>query len=113
MPEQARTAHLQEAIKDIKRRKISGWIEFIIGTSLMGVGLFLIDSPLSYWLLFSGLFLAIFGFYSINVNVRKESLLMRELNSTPKGPPRCPSCGKVIPQENFDYCPFCGKSLKT
>ena len=114
MPEQARTAHLQEAIKDTRRRKISGWIEFIVGTSLIGAGLFLLDPPLSYWLFVSGLVLAIFGFYSINVNVRKESLLMKELCSLPKvAPTRCPSCGKRIPQENFEFCPFCGTPLKS
>jgi hypothetical protein len=112
MSEQARRVYLQEAIKETKRRKISGWIEFIIGTGLMGVGLFLIDPPLSYWLLFGGLFLAILGFYSINVNVRKESLLRKELSLMPKVTSKCLSCGKEIPQGNFDFCPFCGNSLK-
>ena len=115
MSEQARSAYLQEAIKRAKRRKISGWIEFIVGTSLIGAGLFLLDPPLSYWLLVSGLVLAIFGFYSINVNVRKESLLMKESSSLPKVAPTtcCPSCGKKIPQENFEFCPFCGTPLKS
>jgi hypothetical protein len=26
--------------------------------------------------------------------------------------PKCPNCGKEIPQGNFEFCPFCGKSLK-
>lgn len=114
MSEQAVLGYLQEAIKKAKRGKVSGWIEFIIGTSLIGTGLFLLDPPLSYWLLFGGLILAIVGFYSINVNVRKESLLMKESSSLPKAtPPCCPSCGKRIPQETFEFCPFCGKSLKS
>jgi hypothetical protein len=114
MSEQARPAYLQKAIKEAKRRKMSGWIEFIVGTALIGAGLFLLDPPLSYWLLVGGLVLAVFGFYSINVNVRKESLLMKEASSLPKvTPTRCPSCGKRIPQENFEFCPFCGKSLKS
>jgi hypothetical protein len=112
MSKQARLAHLQEENKDTKRRKITAWIEFIIGSSLIGAGLFLLDPPLSYWLLVGGLVLAIFGFYSINVNIRKESLLIRESSSLPKiTPTSCPSCGKRIPQDNFKFCPFCGKSL--
>jgi hypothetical protein len=113
MSKQARLAHLQEENKDTKRRKITAWIEFIIGSSLIGAGLFLLDPPLSYWLLVGGLVLAIFGFYSINVNVRKESLLITESSSLPKVTPTCcPSCGKRIPQGNFNFCPFCGKSLR-
>jgi hypothetical protein len=125
MPKKERLVNLQEAIKKTNQRKLSGWVAFIIGMSLISIGLSLIDPPLSYLLLLGGFVLAIFGFYSINVNVRKESILMKELSLTPKGPTRhtrptrptrptrCPSCGKKIPQENFDYCPFCGKSLKS
>jgi hypothetical protein len=45
MSKQARLAHLQEENKDTKRRKITAWIEFIIGSSLIGAGLFLLDLP--------------------------------------------------------------------
>jgi len=27
--------------------------------------------------------------------------------------PKCPNCGKEIPQGDFEFCPFCGNSLKT
>jgi uncharacterized protein YbjQ (UPF0145 family) len=27
--------------------------------------------------------------------------------------PKCPNCERELPQSDFDFCPFCGKSLKS
>jgi len=62
---------------------------------------------------FRGLVLVIFGLYSITTNVRKESLLMKALRSTPKKNLKCPSCGRKIPQQSYGHCPFCGHALKS
>lgn len=113
MVKKARSADSQEAIKKAKRGKISGWIEFIIGAVSISIGLNFLVASISYWFIFGGLVLAIFGLYSINTNVRKEALLMKELHSMPKRALKCPSCGRKIPQESFDYCPFCGHALKS
>jgi hypothetical protein len=114
MSEKANSAYLREAIQKNKRQKIAGWIQFVIGTSLIGSGLFLMDPPLSYWSVFGGLVFAIVGFYTINVSIRKESLLIKDSSVMPKvTPTSCPACGKRISQENYEFCPFCGKSLKS
>jgi len=113
MVKKARSADSQEAIKKAKRGKISGWIEFIIGAVLISLGLNFFVASISYWMIFGGIFLAVFGLYSISTNVRKESLLMKELRSMPKRALTCSSCGRKIPQESFDYCPFCGHALKS
>jgi hypothetical protein len=113
MIKQAKSADLQEAVKKAKRGKVSGWIEFIFGSVLISIGFNFFVASISYWLIFGGLVLAVFGLYSITTNVRKESLLMKDLRSTPKRALKCPSCGRKIPQESFDYCPFCGHALKS
>ena len=84
MVKQAKSADLQEAVKKAKRGKVSGWIEFIFGSVLISIGFNFFVASISYWLIFGGLVLAIFGLYSITTNVRKESLLMKALRSTPK-----------------------------
>jgi hypothetical protein len=112
MVKQARSADLQKAVKKAKLGKISGWIEFITGSVLLSIGFNFFVASISYWLIFGGLVLAIFGLYSITTNVRKESLLLKEPQSMPKRALKCSSCGRKIPQESFDYCPFCGHPLK-
>ena len=113
MVKQAKSADLQETVKKAKREKIRGWIEFIFGSVLISIGFNFFVASISYWLIFGGLVLAIFGLYSITTNVRKESLLMKDLRPTPKRVLKCPSCGRKMLQENFDYCPFCGRALKS
>jgi hypothetical protein len=113
MVKQAKSADLQEAVKKAKREKIRGWIELIFGSVLISIGVNFFVASISYWLIFGGLVLDIFGLYSITTSVRKESLLMKDLRSTPKRVLKCSSCGRKITQENFDYCPFCGHALKS
>ncbi len=113
MVKQAKSADLQEAVKKTKRGKVNGWIEFIFGSVLISIGFNFFVASISYWLIFGGLILAISGLYAITTSVRKESLLMNELRSTPKRALECPLCGRKILQENFDSCPFCGHALKS
>ena len=38
--------------------------------------------------------------------------LKKELESINASFPKCPKCGKELPQRNFEFCPFCGNPLK-
>jgi hypothetical protein len=44
---------------------------------------------------------------------KKEKMKMFfEIQQITRSIPKCANCGKEIPQGNFDFCPFCGNSLK-
>jgi rRNA maturation endonuclease Nob1 len=44
------------------------------------------------------------------INNQLNALRMKQLAN---GFHKCSVCGKSIPQGNFEFCPFCGKPLKT
>ena len=47
-------------------------------------------------------------------NLSKEAIQKRreKRRQEAEEKPKCPNCGKEIPQGNYTFCPFCGKSLK-
>ena len=46
------------------------------------------------------------------VNAINNQLRKHQIEQLSKSVGKCPDCGKEIPQGNFTFCPFCGKSLK-
>jgi rRNA maturation endonuclease Nob1 len=43
---------------------------------------------------------------------KEEGKILELIQQLAMSIPKCTSCGKQIPQGNFDFCPFCGNPLK-
>ena len=43
---------------------------------------------------------------------KQQSAILWEIQRMAAISPNCPSCGKDVPQGNFEFCPFCGAPLK-
>ena len=109
MSEQAQLFLLQRRLTEIQKHKRNSRI---IG------GAFCIILALVWpYDFITGIVLAIFVATSIVWGVqrlyRKEELrILGLINQITISTPKCSNCGKEITQGNFEFCPFCGNSLK-
>ena len=59
-------------------------------------------------------FVSAYGIYLLVRQTIQSNNLVKELEKinlvTPNSP--CSNCGKELPDKNYDFCPFCGKSFK-
>ena len=119
LSEQARVAFLQEKIKDAKGQSRSNFILGIVGLVLASFGFisyvngsfgggsgFLIVGTV-------GVIAAIIGFSLGSKSEIEKIRWTNELGKIAFTIPKCPNCNKELPRGNFEFCPFCGKSLKS
>ena len=112
--EEAKIAYLQEKIKETKSRERGGDIIFGFGI-VMVVIYFLFDQlrpPSNILYLVIGIPFLAWGIIQGTYFYLKRSDLMEQMRQMAFVNPKCPNCGKELPQGNFEFCPFCGKSLK-
>ena len=133
LTEQAKIAYLQEKIKEVSKKKRSGWISTAVGfiLAIMGYALYIwkvdyyrltalgqevfLRSEYPYQLggilaIIAGIALTAIGFVENIYCATQEAKFMEQLRlmaTTIK----CPKCGKQILKKT-PYCPFCGKPLE-
>ena len=111
MSEQARLFILRKKLNDTKKTRRNLTISIIVVAILLGVvgnlvGIdFLVVMTLAVGLMIVGLFMD-------SQYAKQESIILWEIKQMDMVISKCPSCGKEIPQGNFDFCPFCGNSLR-
>jgi len=114
LSEEAKIAYLQEKIKESRGNQKGGWTLFILGIvdSVIGFGFEPILGQYGTFMGIAGIPLAGLGLgYGVYSNYQYQKLL-QQLKEMAIVNPKCPNCGKEIPQGNFEFCPFCGKTLK-
>jgi intracellular septation protein A len=111
MSDQAKLFLLQRRLEEIRRSKRNFTITVIVLTILSGVILNIYGVDL-----FTGFILCAFGTLTVwviqNYYGKQEAGILWHIHQMAITIPKCPNCGKEIPQGNFEFCPFCGKSLK-
>jgi intracellular septation protein A len=111
MSDQAKLFLLQRRLEEIRRSKRNFTITVIVLTILSGVILNIYGVDL-----FTGLILCTVGTLTVwfiqNYYGKQEAGILWHIQQMAITIPKCPNCGKEIPQGNFEFCPFCGKSLK-
>lgn len=110
MSEQAQLFLLQRRLNEIKNYKRYALI--------LGITFSIVLALIWPFDFFIGLFLAMFVgtaiVWGVEWHYRKEEFrILQMIQKMAISIPKCPKCGKEIPQGNFDFCPFCGNSLKT
>ena len=124
MSEQAKVAYLQEKIKQAKRNERFGIAFFIFGIILVIfsfiapqiIAVMYPNSPALSPILvgiIGGILFAVLGvadwiYYGLQGGNLVEQLRIMAITI-----PSCPNCKKELPKGNFEFCPFCGKSLKS
>ena len=115
MSEAARIALLQEVMREAKRNERAGMAICIVGIVVAVAGFSttsLASNSLNLGIV--GLVIAALGFivylYYGRVYLRFVGQLasLASRSATP-----CPHCGKVLPEGELVFCPFCGSKLKT
>jgi len=118
MSEQAKVAYLQEKIKEARRNEIGGLALFMFGLFLIALTL-IANSFHPFGLgFFAGIIVGIcaviIGFcVAIYYGVVLLSRFMTESQSMTIQILKCPHCQKELPKGNFEFSPYCGKSLKS
>jgi hypothetical protein len=116
LSEQAKLVYLQERIRDTKRRERGGLASFVIGVILAAVGFGLNDPRflgLGGTLMgIGGVILAVIGSIEWLYYMYQYNRYMEDLKKMTVTIPKCPKCGRELPQGNFAFCPFCGVSLE-
>lgn len=115
MSEYAKLIFLQEKIKETKGEIRESMVLFIIGFFAVFLRFILPEvthEPSYIWILIIGVLLTIFGGVRVSYYKHKYNLLMKQLEIMAIKIPKCPKCGKQIPQGSFAFCPFCGSALE-
>lgn len=114
LSEAARIALLQEMMRDAKRNERGGLLACLVGVIVSVAGFSTTTlAPNSLNLGIVGLLIAALGFTVYLHYARLYSRLVGQLAKiafTSAVP--CPKCGKMLPEGEFGFCPFCGSSLK-
>jgi hypothetical protein len=113
--EAARIALLQEIMRDAKRNERGGLLACLVGVVVSVAGFSTIhyaDNSLNLGIV--GLLIAAVGFTVYLHYARLYSRLVGQLAKIAfKSAVPCPKCGKMLPEGEFGFCPFCGSSLKS
>ncbi|MCW4009955.1 MAG: zinc ribbon domain-containing protein [Candidatus Bathyarchaeota archaeon] len=118
MSEEAKLAYLQEKINDVKRNERTGALGIVMGGVFVGVGIVFnalgggVNFLAAISLIAVGIFLCTFGIYAAEHYAGQYKNLIIELEKLATSVPKCPKCGKELPKGTFEFCPFCGASLK-
>jgi hypothetical protein len=109
LSEQEKIANLQKKIKTSKKNKVIG----ATTTVLAGVTI-LAGIILSIWNIGFIAILFVYGIYLYVHSSGQYNNLMKEAEKTAQTIPNppCLNCGKELLKGNFDFCPFCGNSIK-
>ena len=114
LSEAARIALLQEMMRDAKRNERGGLLACLVGVVVSVAGFSTI--PLvrnSLELGVVGLVIGAVGFIVYLHYARLYSRFVGQLAHIAfKSAVPCPRCGKILPEGEFGFCPFCGSSLK-
>ena len=115
LSEAARIALLQEMMRDAKRNERGGLLACLVGVVVSVAGFS--TTPYagnSINLGVVGLVIASVGFVVYLHYARLYSRFVGQLAKIAfKSAVPCPRCGKELPEGEFDFCPFCGFSLKS
>jgi hypothetical protein len=124
LSENAKLAYLQEKINEAKKKSRDAGFIVITGSAIITLGviiggslIILIGTETQGYVflticLITGALFAVYGFYAANKYNNEYKNLMKEFGEMTIQKPKCPNCGKELPEGNFEFCPFCGKSLK-
>jgi hypothetical protein len=115
LSEQAKLTYLQEKIKEARSAQKGGWILFILGLadSVIGFGLSPVSGQVGILMGIVGIPLAGMGLGVVFYYIYQYNRLLEQLKLIATVTPKCPKCGKELPQGDLTFCPFCGTSLKT
>ena len=118
MSEQARTA-LQEKIKNANKNIWVSLLPLFLGINSIIYGVLDLTlwhhAPmysLDFMLIILGIACVMIGISITTPHVWQYNRLKKELESIATSFSNCPNCRKEISQGNFEFCPFCGNSLK-
>jgi hypothetical protein len=117
LSEQAKLVLLQEKIKDAKNHERGGTISYIFGMVAVVIGFVMNAFPFSSppWfgtvVIVVGAIIVIIGLWEHFHYWKRRNILMVELESMTWENLKCPKCGKVVPEGNHTFCPFCGSPL--
>ncbi len=120
MSEDAKLAYLQEKIREAKRNERTGLITMFLGglSIVLGISFNIIwNNSFTFFgvvsLIILGVFMFILGIYASGHYNGQYRDLMGEFEKLAIKVPICSNCKKELPKGNFEFCPFCGKSLKS
>ena len=116
MPEQAKTA-LQEKMKDANKNMIVSLVPFGLGVLLIVKGILDLWDPhftseFYFTIITIGIACVMIGICMAVPYNRQYNKLKKELENIATSFSNCPNCKKEMPKGNFEFCPFCGNSLK-
>ena len=111
LSEQAKLFLLQRKLEDIRKTRRNITISVIVLAVLLGVGGNLYGLDFGTVMILS-LGLMVLGLFWSSMYSKQENAILGEIQRMARVMPKCSSCGKQIPEGNFDFCPFCGKSLE-
>jgi hypothetical protein len=116
--EQARAA-LQEKMKDANKNIYVSLTPFNLGVIFVGYGIaqltlwhYSIEFSIVVLLITMGIACIIIGICMTIPYIRQYNKLKKQLEKIATSFSNCPNCKKEIPKGNFEFCPFCGNSLK-
>ena len=112
MSEQARLLLLQMQLDQVRKSRRNWAISLIVVAIFFGF----VWNGYGFDF-FTGLVLTMFfgtlGEYVVLDHYGKqETAILWQIEQMAAVIQKCPSCGKDVPQGNFDFCPFCGNSLR-
>jgi len=115
MSEQARAAYLQEQMNKLKRKMnqlpLIVYVAMVLSGSCLVAGGYFGHPWLIWTLLIWGLFMS-WGVSSARQAKKQYNELLEQMKGVTFATITCSNCQKEIPIGNFEFCPFCGNSLK-
>ena len=125
MPDQTKMARLLKQIKQKEKAGKVGAVFLVLGFLFVGIGITMMIwqnsltdvSTVAYirsiaQIIF-GVIFSVGGVYIMTRFAGQRNNLMKELEKMTIQRPNCPNCGRELSEGNFEFCPFCGKPLKT
>jgi len=90
---------------------ILGWVVIAVGVFIVGLAELLTPKSITTSM-FLGAIIIVGGLLLSGLGIVVSRRYGRTNNSD-FSPQSCPSCKKLLPEGNFEFCPFCGHSLKS
>ena len=111
MSEQAKLALLIVKLNDIRKTRRNLAISVIVIAVMLGVVGNLVGVDFLV-LMTIAVGLMVVGLFTDSQYAKQEATIRWEIQQMATLIPKCSSCGKEVPQGNFEFCPFCGNQLK-
>ena len=111
---QTKLANIKERIEKARNNSLGGVYLNIMAAAVISAGIVLSSyTGFSYLVFcaFTGAVFAAIGLYSVAKCGKEYSSLIKEIEEMTIQTPKCNDCGKELPQGDFEFCPYCGKSL--